>query len=498
MTQSRTESREDHSEAMLDSALEALMQAGVHLRSGGRLADVGCGTGEVALAMAECEFTVTAYDASPSMVEATNERCAGLPVSARIQDPRTLVLPEGGYEVVHSSWMLHRLGQAHDTVRTMARATSPGGLVVLQWTNGGAMYDHPPHQVCGVLEDEGLEILLARDDVRIENAYGPAGAITGPAHAPGDDGDRPAHAPGDDGARFAGASADAPGTRNVRVVARRPLRSSKLARPAPRSSVRAFPLSVGTLRVVSSERLSPLMRRVVFQVVDAGPLPIEEPAETITLIWPAPGATRAVLPELKRWRFPEGTGRQHTVNLTVRRYDRASGLVTTDFFMHGDDGPASLWACGAAPGDEVGFGGTRVHWVTDPTAEWTLLIGDETAVPSMAAILEGLPAGHRAIAVAEVRDAGEHVALDAPHSEVHWIHRGERPPGEGRALEEVVRGLDLPSGRGQVWAGGESLVIQSLRRHLLRERGLRRDEVCALGYWSIPRTRRATVSPPET
>ncbi|MEV7969451.1 siderophore-interacting protein [Sphaerisporangium sp. NPDC088356] len=257
-----------------------------------------------------------------------------------------------------------------------------------------------------------------------------------------------------------------------------------------RSSVRAFPLCVGMLEVVSGEQLSPLMRRVVLRLVDAGPLPVEEPAETLTLIWPAPGADEVVLPELKRWRFPETAGRQHAVNLTVRRYDRAAGLVTLDFFLHLDNGPASRWALAAAPGDRVGFGGTRVHWVTDPTAEWTLMVGDETALPSMAAIAETLPAGHRAIAVAEVRDAAEHVALDAPLPEVHWVHRGERAPGEGRALEEVVRGLDLPPGRGQVWAAGESLMIQRLRRHLLRDRGLRRDEVCALGYWSIPRTRR--------
>ncbi|WP_262851034.1 siderophore-interacting protein, partial [Sphaerisporangium corydalis] len=263
----------------------------------------------------------------------------------------------------------------------------------------------------------------------------------------------------------------------------------------PMSSVRAYPLAVGILEVVSNRELSPLMRRVTFRILDAGPLPIEEPAETITLVWQAPGAPRIVLPELGRWRFPKGTVRQHTVNLTIRSLDRSAGLLTTDFFIHGDESPASVWALGAAPGDRVGFGGSRVHWVTDPAAEWSLMIGDETALPSIAAITETRPAGHHVIAVVEVRDSAEHAALDALPSEVHWVHRGDRDPGVGRALEDVVRHLDLPSGRGQIWAGGESFMIQSLRRHLLHERGLTRDQVCALGYWTHPRPTRPTPSP---
>ncbi|MEU9886258.1 siderophore-interacting protein [Sphaerisporangium sp. NPDC051011] len=277
------------------------------------------------------------------------------------------------------------------------------------------------------------------------------------------------------------------------------------------------------LEVVSATPLSPLMRRLVLRLDCDVPLPVEEPAEIITLIWPASGAAGVVLPERGRWRFPEGTPGQHWANYTVRLYDRDAGLVTIDFFGHGDEdhgavaesdgsqstvaeadgsqstmaeadeGRGSSWARTAAPGDRVGFAGTRVHWVTDPTASWTLLVGDETALPSIAAIAETLPAGRRHIAVAEVRDAAERAALDAAHPEVHWVDRGDRAPGESRALTDVVRGLDLPPGRGQVWAGGESLMIQRLRRHLTRDRGLSRDQVCAMGYWSHPRPRLTTA-----
>lgn len=514
-------SRRAFREAMVETALEALMRAGGHLHEGGRFADVGCGSGEVAQAMAEREFTVTATDASPRMVETTRELCAGLPVSAEVGDLLAPKLAEGRYEVVHSSWMLHSLPEPGGAVRAMARATSPGGLVILQWSHGqprsagfalrDVMADvirrpgwrerlagvplphhHPLDEVRAVLAEEGLEVVLAQDDVVVSGdgePFSPWESLRATLAAQ-------AEALGDDGERFLDESiqaliaANSHDVRNVRLAARRPLPVPAQARARPRSSVRAFPLSVGLLEVVSSAPLSPLMRRIVFRLAEGEPLPVEEAAETITLIWPAPDASGVVLPEIGRWRFPPGTGGQHWANFTVRRYDRAERLVTIDFFSHGDDGPASRWARRAMPGDRVGFAGSRVHWVRDHAADWTLLAGDETALPSIAAIAETLPAGHRTIAVVELRDAGEHVALDAPLPEVHWIHRGHRPPGEGRALEDVVRALDLPPGRGQVWAGGESLVIQSLRRHLLRDRGLGRDEVCVLGYWSLPRPER--------
>ncbi|MYW04105.1 hypothetical protein GT354_38650, partial [Streptomyces sp. SID3343] len=48
-----------------ETAMEALALVGAHLHSGGRFADVGCGTGEVAAAMAERHFKVSATDGSP-------------------------------------------------------------------------------------------------------------------------------------------------------------------------------------------------------------------------------------------------------------------------------------------------------------------------------------------------------------------------------------------------------------------------------------------------
>jgi NADPH-dependent ferric siderophore reductase/SAM-dependent methyltransferase len=503
------------------AALEALMEAGAHLHVGGRFADVGCGSGELAQAMAQRDFDVTANDASPAMVAAARRRCAGLPVLVDVQDAHALSLPESSFEVVHSSWMLHWLSDAGPALRTMARAVVPGGLLVLQWSCGQprdagfalrdvlaevfdrpawrdrlaaaplAMFQHPLDEVQALLEAEGLEVQLTGENLTVPGGDDPvsmrralrAAAFAAQAAVLGDDVDELI-----DESLVALLAADALNPHNTRLIAARPPASGNGGAPRRRRpAVRAFPLSVGMLEVQATTTLSPLMRRLDLRLVDADPLPVQEPAETITLLWPADGSS-PVLPEIGRWRFPTGTPPQHTANVTVRRYDADSGALTIDVFLHGGGDGISLagWARDAQAGDRVGFAGSRVHWVADADAEWTLLFGDETALPSIAAIAETLPTTHETIAVVQVRDGDEHGALDVAGLDVRWVHRGDRPPGDQQLLEAAVRSLTLPTGRGQVWGGAEAQTIRRLRTHFLDERKLPRDQVSTQGYWHAP------------
>ncbi|QUQ69397.1 class I SAM-dependent methyltransferase [Kutzneria sp. CA-103260] len=121
----------------LRTAIEALELADLH---GGRLADIGCGTGETTRAMAERGFTVIASDVSPSMVEATRDLCQGLPVTVDIQDARELKL-DGTFDIVHCSWVLHWLDDIDHALAEMARAVAPGGALVLQWSRGKKIRD---------------------------------------------------------------------------------------------------------------------------------------------------------------------------------------------------------------------------------------------------------------------------------------------------------------------------------------------------------------------
>ncbi len=108
------------------------------------------------------------------------------------------------------------------------------------------------------------------------------------------------------------------------------------------------------------------------------------------------------------------------------------------------------------------------------------MIGDETALPAVATVLEALPTGVPVLAFLEVADAGEEQQLPGAAT-VRWVHRGDRGPGG--PLAEAVRSAELPAGDGQAWLSGESACVRDLRKHLLDERGLDRRKVYATGYW---------------
>ena len=355
-------------------------------------------------------------------------------------------LEPAGFDVVHCSWVVHRLADPKPAFQAMARAVRPGGQVVVQWRlTPDVGHAHRIDDVCLALHEEGLELLIADDDIEVGGADDYAARVIAHLTAP-----TPAR---DDAAR------------------------------PPR--VRAFPLCVGILEVIAAQQLTPNIRRIVLTGDGVAELPVEEPGEIITLIWPAPGSDKILLPAHRRWRFPAGAEGQHARNLTIRALDRTRGRITIDFFLHSDHGRASRWARDATAGDIVGYGGPRMHWQTDPLADWTLLVGDETALPAIGAIAEQRPAGHRTIAVVEVERGSEEQALGGPGAvEAHWVHRGPRAPGCGTALLDAVRALDLPAeGRAQVWAAGESLLMRSIREHLRHERDIPRDAMNVLGYW---------------
>ena len=76
-------------------------------------------------------------------------------------------------------------------------------------------------------------------------------------------------------------------------------------------------------------------------------------------------------------------------------------------------------------------------------------VADETGLPALLAILEALPAGHRATALVEVGDDAERQPVEsAADVELHWLSRGGRAPGTTTVLVDALRDLALPAGAG--------------------------------------------------
>lgn len=93
---------------------------------------------------------------------------------------------------------------------------------------------------------------------------------------------------------------------------------------------------------------------------------------------------------------------------TVRRWDATRRLLTLDILSHGDEGAGGRWAATARPGDVLVFTGPSGGYRPDPAAAWHLMVGDESALPAIAASLEVVPADVPVV----VRLLAEHLLAD--------------------------------------------------------------------------------------
>jgi NADPH-dependent ferric siderophore reductase len=172
---------------------------------------------------------------------------------------------------------------------------------------------------------------------------------------------------------------------------------------------------------------------------------------------------------------------------TVRWVDAAAQELAIDFVIHGSgggEGIAGPWAAAAEPGDVMHLRGPNGGFAPDPEADWHLFVGDEAGLPAIAASLEALPAGARAVAFIEVDGPADEVALaTVGELELHWLHRDDAEAGSTTLLDDAVRAWPWPAGRAQVFIHGESALLKSVRPYVLAERGVARADVSVSAYW---------------
>ncbi len=168
---------------------------------------------------------------------------------------------------------------------------------------------------------------------------------------------------------------------------------------------------------------------------------------------------------------------------TVRAWDEAAGELSVDFVVHGDSGLAGPWARDAQIGDRVVVTQPHGGYRPDPSADWHLMVGDESALPAITSSLEVLPAGARAIALL-LCDGPEHeLEIVSPAAlDVRWLHRAG-DPSDADLLADAVRSLDFPEGRVHGFVHGEAGEVREVRRHLLGERKVPREHLSVSGYW---------------
>ena len=171
---------------------------------------------------------------------------------------------------------------------------------------------------------------------------------------------------------------------------------------------------------------------------------------------------------------------------TVRSFDPGRAAMQIDVVVHGN-GPGSTWASTrAARGDAVAFWGPRTAYAPpDGTTQW-LLVGDETGLPAIGAILEDLPAGAHAEVVIELPDAEMKLPLSSTATfNVRWVLRDGAEAGMTTSLLDAVREMELADGV-YAWGGAEFEAMKTIKAYLSDERGLTSAQLSMVGYWRHP------------
>lgn len=304
----------------------------------------------------------------------------------------------------------------------------------------------------------------------------------------------------------------------VRTLARR----VGLARP---SAYRLFDVRLER-RIV----LSPALTRFVFSGPEVDQMRTLAPDQRIKVLLPAPDGSLPSLPTQGDWhanlRALEKPRRPPMRTYTIRELRAEAGEIDVDFVLHGETGPASAWATHARPGDRVQLVAPNAAYHGDPGGyEWrpptavrhVLLIGDETALPAIAGIVEQLAEREDAPVVqafVEIPTQQDVLPLPCgPLTRLHWLPRAGTSAGHGdRMLEAACELATLPSsaprenGRpplSQVdidkelpwelanpidtafyaWVAGESAAVMAIRRLFVGEFGLDRRSASFMGYW---------------
>ena len=158
---------------------------------------------------------------------------------------------------------------------------------------------------------------------------------------------------------------------------------------------------------------------------------------------------------------------------TVRSWDGVE--LVLDVVVH-EEGLVTEWASRDCVGDRVTLSEPKGSFAMPDDAGWLLLVGDLTAMPAMARILETVTVADPGLG----RGARRPARLPA---------RGRRrdladPAGPGRVRpRRGRRGDRWPDGDGYFWMAGESSQMRAIRKHLMRDVRLPSTAYDVMGYW---------------
>jgi len=99
-----------------------------HLGAGMRVLELGCGTGYFTRELARSRADIVAIDVSPELLEIARANCSGRNVRYEIQNASALSYPDGVFDSVVGSSVLHHL-EIEEALREIHRVLKAGGTI---------------------------------------------------------------------------------------------------------------------------------------------------------------------------------------------------------------------------------------------------------------------------------------------------------------------------------------------------------------------------------
>lgn len=287
------------------------------------------------------------------------------------------------------------------------------------------------------------------------------------------------------------------------------------------------------VRVTRIADITPSFRRFTFGGEDLDQYGDPGFDQRVKIVFPTSEQTLDAMPRgndwYARWRMLPEERRLPFRTYTTRAVRHAAREVDIDMVAHDVLGPASDWVARADVGDEVLILAPTtplravslgIGFLPPADTSQHLLVGDETAAPAIAVILEQLPPEARGVVVAELPDEaddvylprhpgfryavasrgsdarGAHLLSAATAAATELVH--EARSGKVKEIDvdtdivwEVPRtrrgGAVLKRAPLYAWLAGEAGAITTLRRRLVAELGIDRRAVAFMGYWRLDR-----------
>ncbi|MBN8425315.1 siderophore-interacting protein [Microbacterium esteraromaticum] len=257
-----------------------------------------------------------------------------------------------------------------------------------------------------------------------------------------------------------------------------------------------FPITTRTLDVLRVADVTPGMRRVTLGGAQlaahtaASGFPVaafrsDGFDDEFKMVLPHPAAPEPVGPVQADGVLTWPRGDEHLLfrTYTVRRWDADAGEIDVDFVLHGV-GAASSWARRVQPGERVQIAGPKSSAPHPVGADWTLVAGDETALPAIARWLENWPTGAPGQVFIEIGEPSHRQDLPVPDGvRVTWLSRDGAEPGTTSLLLDALRTAEWWDGVVFAWVAGEALTLAPIRRWLRQQKGLPKEQVEVTGYW---------------